>query len=130
MKLLFDFLPLILFFATFRYAEGKWSVKEVLGHVLDTERVFAYRALRFGRNDPTVLSSMDQDLFMSTKPFDHLPLSAICQEFALVRQSSLHFFRNLPAACWDNKGSTGENHMSVRSLAFMLAGHDIRVEAA
>ncbi|MBI4910009.1 MAG: DinB family protein [Acidobacteria bacterium] len=111
--------------AAFRYADGKWSIREVLGHVIDAERVFAYRALRFGRNDDAVLSSMDQDVFMSTHPFHHLTLQAICQEFAAVRQSTLHLFRNMPAGAWDRKGSTGENHMTVRSVAFIIAGHDL-----
>lgn len=109
----------------FRYAEGKWSIKEVLGHVMDTERVFAYRALRFGRSDPAVLTSMDQDVMMTGATFNSTSLRALCEEFAVVRHSTLHLFRNFQPDAWSRVGSTGENHMSVRALAFIIAGHDI-----
>ncbi len=111
--------------AGFRYEPGKWSIKEVLGHVVDTERVFAYRALRFGRNDPAVLNGMDQDVFAASAPFHDLKLSAVCQEWNAVRQATIHLFRNMPAEAWTRKGSTGENYMTVRSLAYMIVGHDI-----
>lgn len=112
--------------AGFRYAKEKWSLQQVLGHVIDTERVFAYRALRYGRNDPAVLTDMDQDLIMSGASFDRVPLRQLCAELQAVRSSTIHLFEHMPPEAWLRSGKVGESgYLSVRSLAFIIAGHEM-----
>jgi len=103
---------------------GKWSVKQILGHVLDSERVFAYRALRFARNDPTPLPGFDQNDFMRDAPFGSRSLAELVSEFEHVRNSTLHLFRSLSPEAWLRSGLADEKRVSVRALAFIIAGHD------
>jgi uncharacterized damage-inducible protein DinB len=106
-----------------RYAPGKWSVKESLGHVVDTERVFAYRALRIARGDATPLPGFDQDAFMRHAHFDTRPLASLLEEWELVRRSTLAFFRALPEEAFDRRGTASDAPVTVRALAYIATGH-------
>lgn len=111
--------------AGFRYAPGKWSVKEVVGHLMDAERVFAYRALRFARADLTPLPGFDEDAWMPAARFDARPLAALLEEYAAVRAATLALFRSFDGAALTRIGTANGNPMSVRALAWVLAGHEI-----
>lgn len=108
---------------SFRYAEDKWSIREVLGHVNDTERVFAYRALRFARGDQTPLSSFDQDVYVPTSGAEARMIAGLVAEFAAIRESTILLFESLPAEAWTRRGTASGNEVSVRALAYMTAGH-------
>lgn len=107
-----------------RYAAGKWSIKELVGHMIDSERVFAYRALRFARHDPTPLSGFDQDHYVQQANFDARPLSELAEEYEHVRRASLLLFRHLDGDAWARRGTANDNEVSVRALAFIIAGHE------
>lgn len=107
-----------------RYAEGKWSVKELIGHVIDGERIFAYRALRFARGDQTPLSGFEQDDYVRGAAFDKLSLGDLAQEYEYVRRATMSLFKNLDEEAWGRRGSANQNAVSVRALAFMIAGHE------
>jgi len=109
---------------TFRYAEGKWSIKEVLGHVIDGERVLAYRALRFARGDKTPLSGYEQDDFVKGASFDKRTLSDLANEYEYVRRATIALFASLDESAWSLRGTANGNEMSVRGLAFITAGHE------
>lgn len=108
-----------------RYAPGKWSIKEVIGHVIDTERIFAYRALRFARNDRTPLPGFEQDGYVRHATFSEHGLSNLACEFEHVRRGNLYLFRNLDAATWARSGVAGNGEVSVRALAYVIAGHEL-----
>ncbi len=108
-----------------RYAPGKWSVKEVIGHVIDAERVFAYRALRVGRNDPTPLASFDQDLFVANAHSDRRTLADLLDEFASVRQATVTLFRSLDAEALLRRGTASDATITPRALGFIIAGHEL-----
>jgi hypothetical protein len=108
----------------YRYAEGKWSIKELLGHVIDSERVFAYRALRFGRGDTTPLPGYEQDDFVRGADFNKRSLSDLAEEFEYVRRSTMSLLASLEPSSWDRRGPANDNEVSVRGLAFIMAGHE------
>ena len=109
--------------ARHRYAPEKWSVHEVLNHVSDTERVFVYRALWFARGFETELPSFDQDVSSRAARADACAWTNVVEEFRAVRSGSLAFFRNLPADAWSRRGVASGNPVTVRALAFIIAGH-------
>jgi hypothetical protein len=109
----------------FRYAPGKWSAKELLGHVCDTERIFGYRALRFSRGDATPLASFEQDDYVRNGPFANRPLEDFVEDFIAVRRATLSLFRNLDEAAWLRRGIASNNEVTVRALAYMIAGHEV-----
>jgi DinB superfamily len=109
----------------FRYAPGKWSVKEVLGHVCDTERIFAYRALRIARGDRTPLAGFEQDDYIRNSPFASRPLPEIIEDYIAVRRATLTLFRNLDEQAWMRRGIANNNEISVRALAYITAGHEL-----
>ncbi len=109
----------------YRYAPDKWSIKEVLGHIIDTERIFAYRALRFGRNDQTALAGFEQEGYIQSANFGGRQLSDIIDEFESVRRANLHLFRNLDDSAWARTGNASDNDVSVRALAYITAGHEL-----
>ncbi|MBZ5706438.1 MAG: DinB family protein [Acidobacteriia bacterium] len=111
--------------AGYRYAPGKWSVKEVLGHLTDTERIFAYRALRIARNDRTPIEGFEQDDYVRFGPFSDCRLVDLVQEFGHVRRASLSLLRNLDENVWSRRGIANKSEISVRALAFILAGHEL-----
>jgi len=100
-----------------------WSVKQVVGHLTDCERVFGYRALRFARGDTTPLPGFEENDYARTGGFDRLRLADLVSEFEAVRRSHLWFFRNLPAEAWDRAGMANNSRVTVRALAYILAGH-------
>ncbi len=108
-----------------RYAAGKWSVKEVLVHVADGERVFAYRALRFARQDETPLPGFDENRWVAGLSTSGRTLASIREELRAVREATLAFFGNLDAEAWDRSGTANDVRMSVRAAAFVIAGHEI-----
>ena len=109
----------------FRYAPEKWSAKEVLGHVCDTERVFAYRALRISRADATPLEGFEQDDYVRNGPFANRPLSDLVEDFIAVRRATLSLLRNLDEAAWTRRGIANKNEVTVRALAYTIAGHEL-----
>jgi hypothetical protein len=109
----------------YRYAPGKWSAKEALGHVCDTERVFAYRALRIARGDQTPLAGFEQDDYVKNSPFAKAPMEEIIEDYIAVRRASITLFRNLDEAAWVRRGVANKNEVSVRALAYIIAGHEL-----
>lgn len=109
----------------FRYAPDKWSVKEVLGHVCDTERIFAYRALRIGRGDRTPIEGFEQDDYVRNGPFANRPLAELIEEYIAVRRATLTLLRNLDETAWTRRGIANNNEVSVRAIAYTIAGHEI-----
>lgn len=107
----------------FRYAPGKWSIREAMGHITDTERIFAYRALWFARglNDP--LPGFDENTAVAGAEADRIKLVDHLEEFRQVRLSTLSLFRNLPEGAWLRTGTASEKSMTVRAIAFLIAGH-------
>ena len=108
-----------------RYAPGKWSLREVLGHIIDAERIFAYRALRFARNDPTELPGFEQDDLIPAAHFDQRPWADLLAEFELVRRSNLLLFAGFDREAWLRQGVASRNRISVRALAYVIAGHEL-----
>lgn len=109
---------------TRRYAPGKWSVSEVVGHVADTERVFAYRALRFARNDATPLPGFEQDDYVPFGGFDARPLPDLARELEAVRTASLALFRGLDQDAVGRRGTANGVEFTVRAIPWILAGHE------
>jgi DinB family protein len=109
----------------FRYAPEKWTVKEVLGHVADTERIFAYRALRIARGDQTPLSGFEQDDYVRAGAFGERTLANLAEEFAHVRNATVALFRSIGKDAWLRRGIANKNEVSVRALAFIVAGHEL-----
>jgi hypothetical protein len=109
----------------FRYAPEKWSAKEVLGHVCDTERIFAYRALRISRADATPLAGYEQDDYVRNGPFAHCSLSDLVEDFIAVRRATISLLRNLDQAAWMRRGIANKNEVSVRGIAYIIAGHEL-----
>jgi uncharacterized damage-inducible protein DinB len=111
--------------ANFRYAPDKWSVKELLGHLIDSERIFSYRALSFARNDQTPLPGYEQNDYVREGNFDRRNLADMADEFATVRRATIQLFRPLTEAEWLRRGKANENEASVRALAYIIAGHEL-----
>ena len=107
-----------------RYLPGKWSMRELLSHLTDTERVFASRALWFARGLPTELPSFDQDVAASAARADEVAWASHVEEFRVVRQATISLFRNLPAEAWSRSGTASGNPVTVRALAYIIAGHE------
>ncbi len=100
-----------------------WTIKQVIGHLTDCERVFGYRALRFARGDATPLPGFDENVFAQSAVFRDCPLSSLAAEFEMVRNSHVAFFDNLARDDWDKRGNANGVDVSVRALAFIIAGH-------
>jgi hypothetical protein len=109
----------------YRYAADKWSIKEMLGHVIDAERVFSYRALRFARNDQTPLPSFEQDGYVRAGNFSDCRLAGLIEEFVAVRRATVWLFRQLSAEAWMRRGIASDNPVSVRAIAYIIAGHEL-----
>ena len=109
----------------FRYAPGKWSLKEVLGHVCDTERIFAYRALRIARGDRTPIEGFEQDDYIRNGPFASCPIADLIDDYIAVRRATLTLFRNLDETAWTRRGIASKNEISVRAVAYLIAGHEL-----
>jgi hypothetical protein len=109
--------------ARFRYAPQKWSVKEVLGHLCDAERIFAYRLLRIGRADTTPLPGFDEDAYVPPAEFDARPLPELLREFQAVRAGTIALVEGLPASAWQQRGQASGKAISTRALAYIMVGH-------
>jgi len=107
----------------FRYAPGKWSVREVFGHLADSERLFGYRALRIGRGDATPLPGFDQVTYMAEAGFDEVPLAELADELATLRETNLALLRRFDEAAWVRIGTANGTPVSVRALGYVMAGH-------
>lgn len=117
---------------TYRYAENKWNIKEILVHLIDDERIFTYRALRYARNDSTPLHGFDENHYTRYSQASERNLDNIFEEYWAVRQSTLLLFQNLPEDAWMRSGTGLDeegnviNRRTVRALAYHIAGHELR----
>jgi uncharacterized damage-inducible protein DinB len=108
-----------------RYEPGKWSIKELVGHVIDSERIFAYRALRIARGDQTPLAGFEQDGYVASANFDQRRLTDLAQEYRHVRGASLELFKWLSDEAWERRGVANDVEVSARALAWIIAGHEL-----
>jgi hypothetical protein len=108
-----------------RYAPEKWSLKEVLGHINDTERIMSYRALRISRGDATPIEGFEQDDYVRNGPFARRPLADLIEDYIAVRRATISLFRNLDEAAWTRRGVATKNEVTVRALAYIIAGHEL-----
>jgi DinB superfamily len=109
----------------FRYAAGKWTVKELIGHINDTERIFAYRILRIARGDQTPIEGFEQDDYVRNADFNSRSLEEMVEDYIAVRRATLSLLRNLSPEAWTRKGIANNNEVTVRAIAYTLAGHDL-----
>ncbi len=109
----------------FAYAEGKWTLKELLQHLIDAERIFIYRALRFSRNDQTELAGWDEELYAKEYQLGDVALKNILDEFFSLRKSNVLFFKNLNRSFLSRKGIANGNEISVETLGKLIIGHNI-----
>jgi hypothetical protein len=108
---------------SFAYADGKWTVKELLGHLIDGERMFAYRVFRISRGDKTPIEGFEQDGYIENAYANQRSFSDLLREFTLLRQANMLFFDNLKDGDWTRTGTANEREISVRALATIMAGH-------
>jgi hypothetical protein len=109
--------------AAFRYAAGKWSVTEVIGHLSDVERIFAYRLLRIGRGDDTPLAGFDENTYVPAGSFDRRSLPDVLDEWVTVRNATLALVRGLPSEAWARRGRANDRLVSTRALVYIVLGH-------
>lgn len=109
--------------ADYAYAPGKWTPKEVLGHMTDTERVMTYRALAFSRHDPSPLPSFDENAWVPPAAFGRRSVASLLDEWLAVRRASLAFFTTLPPEAAVRRGTAGGHTLSVRAVAYIITGH-------
>lgn len=107
----------------YAYRWGKWTIKEVILHLIDSERVFAYRALRVGRKDSTALPGFEQDDYVPASKAAHRTSTSLIEEYSAVRGSSIQLFKNLPVEAFDQIGTASENPISPLATAFIIVGH-------
>jgi hypothetical protein len=108
---------------TYRYAEGKWSIREIVGHLIDGERVFGYRAFCIARGEKQNLPGFDQNDYMLTAPYHNIELHDLLSELRLIRLGNIAMFRTLDSEAWSRTGTANENQVTVRAIAFIMAGH-------
>jgi hypothetical protein len=109
----------------FRYAPDKWTVKEVIGHLADCERIFTYRALCIARGDATTLPGFEQDDYVKAAESNRRELRELSEELSVVRSSSVALYRSLDDKAWLRRGSANKNEVTVRALAYITAGHEL-----
>jgi hypothetical protein len=109
--------------AGYRYASGKWSIREVVGHIFDAERIYQYRALVFARGEAAALPGYDPDEYVLHAGFDDRSMRSLIDEFLAVRESTLQLFTSFEPSAWDRRGTVSGGFVSVRALAFIAAGH-------
>lgn len=107
----------------YAYAEGKWTIKELIGHLIDAEKIFGYRALRFARADLTPIEGFEQDDYIENGRFNSRTIADLVEELSLLRAANNHFFRNLNDEAWLRVGTANEAEISVRAIAFIMVGH-------
>jgi uncharacterized damage-inducible protein DinB len=109
----------------YKYAENKWTIKEILVHIIDGERVFAYRALRFARNDATELPGFEQDDYVLYSRANERSIEDILEEYEAVRNATIALFKGLPEDSFLRIGTANDNQATVRALAYQIAGHEL-----
>jgi hypothetical protein len=107
----------------FRYGPDKWTIREVIGHMIDAERIFSYRALRLGRGDATPLPGFEENDYARTAGSDARPLADLVEELRVVREATVRLFQSFPANAWTRRGVVNGREVSVRALAYITAGH-------
>jgi hypothetical protein len=110
--------------AVYRYAEDKWTVKEVIGHLIDTERIFACRCLCFSREQDAVLPGFDQDVYVQNGNYNARSLASLGKEYYSLRNANVHLFRSLPPSVHLQKGTANSYPVTVRAIPFIIAGHE------
>ena len=111
--------------AASRYAPDKWSIKQVIGHLIDAERVMTYRAMRIARGDETPLAGFDENTYAENAGSDERTLQSLIAELETLRQSTAAFFQHLPDVAWSRRGTANNKSVTVRGLAFIIAGHEL-----
>lgn len=109
----------------YAYATGKWTIKEVIGHIIDTERVLGYRAMRFARKDETPLPGFDENSYIINGNFNNQSLYSLAHEFALVREANIAMYKNFDESMLDFIGTANGLNASARGIMYMIAGHAI-----
>ncbi|MGM2687427.1 DinB family protein [Bacillus cereus group sp. BceL004] len=109
----------------FRYAPTKWSIKEVIGHIADTERVMAYRLLSIARGETAELPGYNDDMYVLKATFDKQSMQDLLENLIVVRQSTLHLLKSLDKDTWLQKGNANKSEVTVRALAYIIAGHEL-----
>lgn len=109
----------------FRYSEGKWTIKELIQHLIDTERILNYRALRFSRNDATKIHGFDENWFVENSNGNERTINDLLEELTVVRKASVLLFKSFTHDMFSISGNANENEMTVRALGFIIAGHQI-----
>lgn len=108
----------------YRYEEGKWSIKEILQHIIDTERVFAYRAMRIARKDNTPLMGFDQDDYVEQSNANSRDISDLLSEYSFLRESTIHLFNGFTDIMLGNIGEASDSPLSPRAAGFIISGHE------
>jgi hypothetical protein len=109
----------------FRYAPGKWSLKEVVGHITDTERIMGYRLLSIARGDSTPLPGYDENVYVENAVFDNQSMDKLLKNLNAVRQSTIHLLQSLETDTWARQGTANYSQVTVRALAYIIAGHEL-----
>ncbi|CAN5568562.1 DinB family protein [soil metagenome] len=109
----------------YRYAPGRWSIKQIWQHIIDVERVLSYRALRYARKDETVLTGFDENKYAAVCNADYRNFKDIIREYAVVRDATLELFRSFTEAMFFHRGTAGKSNMTVRSVGYLILGHEI-----
>lgn len=109
----------------YRYEPGKWSLKEVIGHVVDGERIMSYRLLRIARGDKTPLAGFDQDEYIKNASFDSMNVSDLLEDYSNVRRATLSMLRSISDEAWHRTGSANNSVLSARALAYIIVGHEM-----
>lgn len=109
----------------FRYAEGKWSLIEVIGHMIDTERIQAYRLMRIARGDKTPLAGYDDEAYVENAHFSTRTIDDLLEEFVAVRTSTVSLLRGLSEDAWEKRGFANNGEFTVLALAYIIAGHEL-----
>ena len=111
--------------AEFRYAPGKWSLKEVLGHVNDTERIMSYRVLRIARGDQTPIEGFEQDDYVAAGKFARRTTDDLLQEFMMIRNATIQLIRHLDPESAERRGTANQKQISARAIIYVIAGHEL-----
>ncbi len=109
--------------ASYRYAEGKWTVREVVGHLADSERVFAYRLMRIARGDATPLPGFDENDYVRAAAFDRRPLADVVGEWSAVRRATIAMVSGIEQGAWERRGTANDAAISARALLYIIVGH-------
>lgn len=110
--------------AAFRYAEGKWSVKQVIGHIIDAERIIGYRLLAVARGETQSLPGFDENMYVDNAGFDAWSLGDLSEHYAMVRRGTIVMLRNLPKDAWSRVGTANNNRITPLGMAYVILGHE------